>query len=61
MNPILETALDWLDIEGVATRQGKQLRERMVLREIEPLLELKEDARSLPRLRAILDRVAGER
>ena len=52
---------DWLDIEGVATRQGKQLHERLVLREIEPLLELKEDARSLPRLRAILDRVAGER
>ena len=52
---------DWLDIEGVATRQGKQLHERMVLREIEPLLELKEDERSRPRRRAIRDRVAGER
>ena len=49
---------DWLDIEGVATRQGKALDERLILREIGPLLELKEDELSLPRLRAILDRAA---
>ena len=52
---------DWLDIEGVATRQGKALGERLILREIGPLLELKEDERSLPRLRAILAKPPGER
>lgn len=51
---------DWLDIEGVATRQGQKLDTRLVLREIGPLLELKEDERSLPRLRAILDRAVRE-
>ena len=52
---------DWLDIEGVVTRHGPKLDTRQVLREIGPLLELKEDAHSLPRLRAILDRAAKER
>jgi hypothetical protein len=52
---------DWLDIEGVAARQGGKLDARLALREIKPLLELKEDAHSLPRLRAILDRAAKER
>ena len=52
---------DWLDIEGVVVRQGDRLKTSQVLRELEPLLELKEDARSLARLQAILDRVAGEK
>ena len=52
---------DWLDIEGIVVRQGDRLKTSQVLRELEPLLELKEDARSLSRLRAILDRVAGEK
>lgn len=46
---------DWLDIEGVATRQGKKLDQRLILRELEPLLELKDETRMLVRLRAILD------
>jgi hypothetical protein len=50
---------DWLDIEGVVVRQGDRLKTSQVLRELEPLLELKEDARSLARLRAILDRAGG--
>jgi hypothetical protein len=52
---------DWLDIEGVVVRQGDRLKTAQVLRELEPLLELKEDALSLARLQAILDRAAGEK
>ncbi len=52
---------DWLDVEGVVIRQGRALKTPLVLRELEPLLELKEDARSVARLQAILDRAAGER
>jgi hypothetical protein len=52
---------DWLDIAGVVARQGTVLDVTLVLRELEPLLELKDDTRSLPRLRAILDRAASER
>lgn len=50
---------DWLDIEGVVARQGSALGVVLVLRELEPLLELKDDARSLPRLRAILERASA--
>lgn len=52
---------DWLDIEGIVVRQGDRLKTAQVQRELEPLLELKEDARSLARLQAILDRVAREK
>jgi hypothetical protein len=47
---------DWLDVEGVVVRQGRALKTALVLRELAPLLELKEDARSLPRLESILER-----
>ncbi len=47
---------DWLDVEGLVVRQGDRLKESLVLRELPPLLELKEDSRSLARLQAILDR-----
>jgi hypothetical protein len=50
---------DWLDVEGVLTRQGPSLDTNLILREIEPLLELKEDAVSLARLRALLERKPG--
>jgi hypothetical protein len=52
---------DWLDVEGIVVRQGDRLKTAQVLRELEPLLELKEDVLSLARLQAILDRVAGEK
>ncbi len=45
---------DWLDIEGVVIRQGTTLDTALILRELEPLLELKEDLRPLERLRAML-------
>jgi hypothetical protein len=47
---------DWLDVEGVVVRQGDRLGTSLVLRELGPLLELKEDAGSLARLQAILAR-----
>jgi len=52
---------DWLDIEGVVVRQGDRLKTSLVLRELAPLLELKEDVRSLSRLQAILERSARNR
>ena len=51
---------DRLDIEGIITRQGRSLDSTLVLRELGPLLELKEDTRSSERLRAKLDRAANE-
>jgi hypothetical protein len=49
---------DWLDVEGVVVRQGGKLDATLVLEEVGPLLELKMDARSVARLRAILERAA---
>jgi hypothetical protein len=51
---------DWMDVEGIVTRQGRRLDAALVLSELEPLLELKDDILSLPRLRAILDRCDSE-
>jgi len=47
---------DWLDVEGVAIRQGTRLDVALIRRELAPLLELKDDARSWPRLDAVLKR-----
>lgn len=47
---------DWLDVQSVATRQVGKLDEALILRELEPLLQLKEDAASGERLRALLAR-----
>lgn len=45
---------DWLDIEGVVTRQGARLDVALIWRELRPLLELKEDVESEGRLRGLL-------
>ncbi|HYN42788.1 MAG TPA: hypothetical protein VE129_13475 [Thermoanaerobaculia bacterium] len=45
---------DWLDIEGIVTRQGASLDSAIVWRELLPLLELKEDEETEPRLRRLL-------
>jgi hypothetical protein len=50
---------DWLDIEGVALRQAGYLREALIWKEIEPLLELKESPETAQRLRALLERARG--
>jgi hypothetical protein len=47
---------DWLDIEGIAIRQGCRLDDRLIWAEVVPLLELKESPQDAQRLRAILDR-----
>jgi hypothetical protein len=46
---------DWLDIRGIATRQGARLDEALILRELEPLLDLKGAPEAGTRLRAILE------
>ena len=48
---------DWLDIEGVITRRDPALDSALILRELEPLLELKEDMRALGRLQGLLKRL----
>jgi hypothetical protein len=47
---------DWLDIEGIALRQGGRLDEALIWMELGPLLELKEAPEAADRLRAILRR-----
>jgi hypothetical protein len=44
---------DWLDVEGIVIRQTDRLDQRQVWDELLPLLELKEDHLSEPRLRAL--------
>lgn len=45
---------DWLDVEGIVTRQGKVLDRTLVLDELAPLLELKGTIGDLERLRRVL-------
>lgn len=51
---------DWIDVEGIVTRQGERLDTALVLRELEPLLDLRDDTHSLPRLQAILESAGPE-
>jgi hypothetical protein len=45
---------DWLDIEGIVLRQGQALRAETIWLELLPLLELKTDSSTEPRLRRLL-------
>jgi len=47
---------DWLDIDGVATRQAGRLREELIWQELDPLLALKESPETAGRLRSLLAR-----
>lgn len=47
---------DWLDVESIITRQGGRLDHEQILGELDPLLALKEDVESRPRLEALLHR-----
>ncbi|NOT27885.1 MAG: hypothetical protein HOP16_17510 [Acidobacteria bacterium] len=47
---------DWLDIEGVVVRQGERLDRELVLAELRPLLDLKEDSQTEPRLLALFSK-----
>ena len=41
---------DWLDVEGIVSRQTHKLDRTLVWRKLEPLLDLKEDVTAKPRL-----------
>ncbi len=47
---------DWLDVEGIVLRQGESLDTKLIFRELEPLLELKETPEAAGRFRAIVGR-----
>jgi hypothetical protein len=47
---------DWLDVEGVILRQAGSLNAALVWRELEPLVELKEEPEIAERLRGLLNR-----
>ena len=44
---------DWLDIEGIIVRQGQRLDRALIVTELRPLLDLKEDREAEPRLQSI--------
>ena len=46
---------DWLDVEGVITRQADTLDAEQIWHELKPLLELKEDEVAAKRLQTLLD------
>lgn len=48
-------AQDWIDIEGIALRQHRRLDKGLIWQELTPLLELKEDEQTGPRLRRLLE------
>jgi hypothetical protein len=52
-------AQDWLDVEGVIVRQGQRLDRQRALAELRPLLELKEDHETEPRLLDLLSKHPG--
>ena len=47
---------DWLDVEGIVAKSGMRIDWSAVRADLQTLLELKEDAESLPRLEKILAR-----
>jgi hypothetical protein len=47
---------DWLDIEGILARQGPRLNRALILEELHPLLELKEDFGAESTLQALFDK-----
>jgi hypothetical protein len=51
-------AQDWIDVEGITLRQHRRLDEGRIWEELIPLLKLKEDEQSEPRLRRLLERPA---
>ena len=48
-------AQDWIDIEGIALRQHRRLDQGLIWQELIPLLELKEDEQTEPRVQRLLD------
>jgi len=50
---------DWIDVEGIVIRQGCVLDWAYVLRQLEPLADLKEEPEILSRLADLRSRLAG--
>ena len=46
---------DWMDVEGIVSRQGASLDTALILRESKPLLDLKGETAAFERLRRVLD------
>ena len=46
---------DWMDVRGIVVRQGPKLDRSLIWSELLPLLELKEDGETEPKLKAFLD------
>jgi hypothetical protein len=47
-------AIDWMDIQGVVIRQDKTLNVRQIIKDLTPLIQLKESPEILDRLRTVL-------
>jgi len=47
---------DWLDIEGIVVRQGDQLDRTLVLEELGPLMELKDDVAAEAQIRTLFEK-----
>ena len=47
---------DWMDVEGIIVRQGARLDRALVLEELRPLLDLKEDPEAAPTLQRLFNR-----
>lgn len=56
LKAVADRPQDWLDIEGIAVRQGAALDRELVMAELGPLLDLKEDDTPATTLRKILAR-----
>ncbi len=50
---------DWRDVEGIVIRQGRRLDVPYILRQLQPLLEVKEDKESAAKLTDMLERIEG--
>jgi hypothetical protein len=48
---------DWIDVESVLARQRRNLDWRLILRELKPLLEVREALESLERLQQLRRRI----
>lgn len=46
---------DWADVRGILARQGPTLNAELIIAELSPLLDLKEDELALPRLQDLLE------
>jgi hypothetical protein len=46
---------DWIDVEGIIVRQSGRLDHQLIWDELLPLLELRDDTTTEPRLRTLLD------